>query len=130
MNKPEHQGIKNIATNYQLRKYLANTTPEERAIKDKRLRLMLAQNNIRIPRPTTRSTLRSTPRSTISSAVIAEINSIPSQYPQKIEDSLDILITKTGKGNKRTRRKGTKKRRGKGLGKGLGRRKQTYIKKR
>ena len=126
MNKSEHQGIKNIATNYQLRKYLAKTTLEEHAENDRRLRLMLAQNNIRIPRPTTRST----PRSTISSAVVTELNSIPSQYPQKIEDSLDILITKPGKGNKRTRRKGTKKRRGKGLGKGLGRRKQTYIKKR
>ena len=47
MNK--HQGIKNIATNYQLRKYLAKTTLEERAENDRMLRLMLAQNNIRIP---------------------------------------------------------------------------------
>ena len=122
MNKSEHQGIKNIATNYHLRKYLAKTTLEERAENDRRLRLMLAQNNIRLPRPTTRST----PRSTISSAVVTELNSIPSQYPQKIEDSLDILVTKTGKGNRKTRRRGTRKRRGRGLG----RRRQTYIKKR
>ena len=120
MNK--HQGIKNISLNYQLRKYLANTTPEERDANDKKLRLMLAQNNIRLPKSTTRSS----PRSTISSAVVAEINSIPSQYPQKIEDSLDILVTKTGKGNRKTRRRGTRKRRGKRLG----RQRQTYIKKR
>ena len=129
MNKSEHQGIKNIATNYQLRKYLAKTTLEERAENDRMLRLMLAQNNIRIPRPTTRSTLRSTPRSTISSAVIAEINSIPSQYPQKIEDSLDILVTKNAKGNRKTRRRGTRKKRGRGLGRRRTRR-QPYIKKR
>ena len=125
MNKSEHQGIKNIATNYQLRKYLAKTTLEERAENDRRLRLMLAQNNIRLPRPTTRST----PRSTISSAVVTELNSIPSQYPPKIEDSLDILVTKTGKGNRKTRktiRRGTRKKRERGLGK----RRQTYIKKR
>ena len=122
MNKSEHQGIKNIATNYQLRKYLAKTTLEERAENDRMLRLMLAQNNIRIPRPTTRST----PRSTISSAVVTELNSIPSQYPQKIEDSLDILVTKNAKGNRKTRRRGTRKKRGRGLG----RQRQTYIKKR
>ena len=125
MNKSEHQGIKNIATNYQLRKYLAKTTLEEHAENDRRLRLMLAQNNIRIPRPTTRST----PRSTISSAVVTELNSIPSQYPQKIEDSLDILVTKNAKGNRKTRRRGTRKKRGRGLGRRRTRR-QTYIKKR